>query len=127
MVIRLDSSASETYEIRDTDIAFLDVLMPRVSGLQVLEQLGRQNVKSPIALMSGNDHYLLDAEEAIKKLHHWHLETFHKPFTCWMWKPCWKKFKAAGVCLGFWPDARMRPRGFISRFHQGVSLEVVLA
>lgn len=81
MVIRLDSGASETYEIRDSDIVFLDVLMPRVSGLHVLEQLGRQNVKSPIALMSGNDHYLLDAEEAIKKLHLWHLGTLYKPFT----------------------------------------------
>jgi len=55
--------------------------MPRVSGLQVLEQLGRQNTKSPIVLMSGNDHYLLDAEQAIKKLHLWHLGTLFKPFT----------------------------------------------
>ncbi|HUQ34913.1 MAG TPA: response regulator [Aestuariivirga sp.] len=80
VVVRLDSSASETYEIRDTDIVFLDLLMPRVSGVQVLEQLERQNAKSPIVLMNGNEHFLREAEETINKLHLWHLGTLYKPF-----------------------------------------------
>ena len=81
MVIRLDSSASVTYEIRDSDVVFLDLLMPHVTGSQVLEQLGRQNTQSPIVLMSSNDHYLRQAEETIRKLPLWHLGTLYKPFS----------------------------------------------
>lgn len=81
VVIRLDASASVTYEIRDSDIVFLDLLMPRVNGKQVLEQLNRQNVKSPVVLMSGHDHYLREAEESIKKLDLWHLGNLYKPFS----------------------------------------------
>lgn len=80
MVVRLDSSASETYEIRDTDIVFLDLLMPNVSGVQVLEQLDRQNLQSPIVLMSSNDQRLRDAEEAMKKFQLWLLGVLYKPF-----------------------------------------------
>ena len=80
MVVRLDSSASETYEIRDTDIVFLDLLMPNVSGVQVLEQLDRQNLQSPIVLMSSNDQRLRDAEDAMKKFHLWLLGVLYKPF-----------------------------------------------
>lgn len=81
MVIRLDSSASVTYEIRDKDVVFLDLLMPYVTGMQVLEQLERQNAKSPIVLMSSNDHYLREAEETIRKLDLWLLGTLYKPFS----------------------------------------------
>ena len=80
MVVRLDSSASETYEIRDADIVFLDLLMPHVSGVQVLEQLDRQNLQSPIVLMSSNDQCLRDAEDAMERLHLWLLGVFYKPF-----------------------------------------------
>jgi DNA-binding NtrC family response regulator len=80
VVVRLDSSASETYQIRDSDIVFLDLLMPRVSGVQVLEQLDRQNVQSPIVLMSSNDKFLQDAEDAMKKFQLWLLGVLYKPF-----------------------------------------------
>ena len=80
MVVRLDSSASETYEIRDADIVFLDLLMPHVSGVQVLEQLDRQNLQSPIVLMSSNDQCLRDAEDAMKRFHLWLLGVLYKLF-----------------------------------------------
>jgi CheY-like chemotaxis protein len=80
VVVRLDSSASETYQIRDTDIVFLDLRMPHVSGVEVLAQLDRQNVQSPIVLMSGNDRYLREAEDAMKKLQLWLLGVLYKPF-----------------------------------------------
>lgn len=80
VVVRLDSSASETYEIRDSDVVFLDLLMPRVSGVQVLEQLDRQNTRAPIVLMSGNDQSLRNAENAMKKLQLWLLGVLYKPF-----------------------------------------------
>ncbi len=79
-MVRLDSSASETYEIRDTDIVFIDLLMPHVSRVQVLEQLDRQNLRSPIVLMSSNDQFLRNAEDAMKKLQLWLLGVHYKPF-----------------------------------------------
>lgn len=79
-VVKEDSSASHTYEIRDSDIVFVDLMMPKVSGIQVLEQLARQNVKSAIVLVSSNDKYLLEAEQVVKKLDLDLLGVLHKPF-----------------------------------------------
>ena len=67
-VVKLDASASDTYEIRDDDIVFVDVLMPKVNGLQVLEQFARQNLPSAIVLMSGDGRSLEAAVQMIKKL-----------------------------------------------------------
>jgi CheY-like chemotaxis protein len=78
--VKSDSSASHTYEIRDDDIVFVDMLMPKVSGIQVLEQLGRQNVKSAIVLMSGNDRLLNEAEQLVRKLSLDLLGVLYKPF-----------------------------------------------
>ena len=77
---RKTSSASHTYEVRDSDIVFVDMLMPRVSGLQVVEQLARQNVKSAIVLMSSNDRFLHEAENIVKKMDLDLLGVLHKPF-----------------------------------------------
>lgn len=54
--------------------------MPHVSGVQVLEQLDRQNLRSPIVLMSSNDQFLRNAEDAMKKLQLWLLGVLYKPF-----------------------------------------------
>ena len=80
VIVKADSSASHTYEVRDNDIVFVDMLMPKVSGIQVLEQLGRQNVKSAIVLMSSNDRRLHEAEQLVKKLDLDLLGVLHKPF-----------------------------------------------
>ena len=79
-VVKEDSSASHTYEVRDSDIVFLDLMMPKVSGIQVLEQLARQNVKSAIVLMSSNDEFLHEAEQLVKSLDLGFLGVLHKPF-----------------------------------------------
>ena len=79
-VVKEDSSASHTYEIRDDDIVFMDLLMPKVSGVQVLEQLARQGVKSTIVLMSGHDHSLREAEKLVKKLDLRFAGVLYKPF-----------------------------------------------
>ena len=79
-VVKADSSASHTYEIRDSDIVFVDLMMPKVSGIQVLEQLARQNVKSAIVLMSSNDRGLHEAEQIVKNLDLELLGVLHKPF-----------------------------------------------
>ena len=80
VVVRADSSASHTYEVRDDDIVFVDLLMPKVSGVQVLQQLARQGVKSTIVLMSGHDHSLREAETMVKKLDLRFAGTLFKPF-----------------------------------------------
>jgi DNA-binding NtrC family response regulator len=79
-VVKADSSASHTYEVRDSDIIFVDMLMPKVSGIQVLEQFARQNVKSAIVLMSSNHRGLHEAEEIVKNLDLELLGVLHKPF-----------------------------------------------
>jgi DNA-binding NtrC family response regulator len=78
--VKADPRASHTYEIRDDDIVIVDVLMPYVSGIQVLEQLARQGVKCGIVLMSGNDDYLVQAEAKVKKLDLQFLGALYKPF-----------------------------------------------
>lgn len=80
VVVKSDSSASHTYEVRDSDIIFIDMLMPKVSGIEVLEQLARQNVKSAIVVMSSNDWRLNEAERLVKKLDLDLLGVLHKPF-----------------------------------------------
>lgn len=80
VVVKADSSASHTYEVRDSDIVFVDMLMPKVSGIEVLEQLARQNVKSAIVVMSSNDWRLNEAEQLVKKLDLDLLGVLHKPF-----------------------------------------------
>jgi two-component SAPR family response regulator len=79
-VVKLDSSASHTYEVRDSDIIFIDLMMPRVNGIQVLEQLARQNVQYAIVLMSSNDEFLHEAEKVVKKLDLQLLGMLYKPF-----------------------------------------------
>lgn len=79
-VVKADPRASHTYEIRDDHIVFVDVLMPHVSGIQVLEQLARQGVKAAIVLMSGDDHQLHEAEIIIRKLDLRLLGVLYKPF-----------------------------------------------
>jgi CheY-like chemotaxis protein len=79
-VVKEDSSASHTYEVRDSDIVFVDMMMPKVNGIQVLEQLARQNVKSAIVLISSNDQFLYRGEQVTKKLDLQLLGVLHKPF-----------------------------------------------
>ena len=79
-LVRKDSSASHTYEVRDDDIVFVDLLMPKVSGVQVLEQFARQGVKSTIILMSGHDHALREAEKFVEKLDLRFAGVLFKPF-----------------------------------------------
>ncbi len=79
VVVKHDSSASHTYEVRDDDIVFVDMLMPKVNGIQVLEQLGRQNVKSGIVVMSDSDGHLKEAEQLVKTLDLDLMGVLHKP------------------------------------------------
>jgi CheY-like chemotaxis protein len=78
--VSTDARTGQTYEIRDSDIVFIDALMPHVSGLQVLEQLERQGTKSPIIAMSGNPLSLDQAESLARKLELNIVGVLEKPF-----------------------------------------------
>jgi response regulator of citrate/malate metabolism len=78
VIVKEYSSASQSCEVRD--IVFVDMLMSKVNGMQVLEQLARQNVKSAIVLVSSNDQCLHEAEKVVKKLDFDLLGVLHKPF-----------------------------------------------
>jgi CheY-like chemotaxis protein len=80
VMVSTDPGSSYTYEIRDSDIVFIDVLMPHVSGLQVLERLARQNTKCSIVIMSGQGERLDEAEKLAKKLNLELIGVLEKPF-----------------------------------------------
>jgi two-component SAPR family response regulator len=79
VVVKADPRISDTFEVRDTDIVFVDILMPHVNGIHVLEQLGRQNVNSAIVLMSGYDQFLEAAVQVAKNLDIQLSGVLHKP------------------------------------------------
>ncbi len=68
VTVSTDARSSYTFELKNSDIVFVDVLMPNVSGLQVLEKLAQQKAKSSIVLMSGHLERLDEAEKLARKL-----------------------------------------------------------
>jgi two-component system response regulator MtrA len=80
VTVSTDARSSYTFELKNSDIVFVDVLMPNVSGLQVLEQLARQKAKSSIVLMSGHLERLDEAEKLARKLDLNLIGALEKPF-----------------------------------------------
>lgn len=54
-------------EMAGSDIIFIDMMMPEMDGLQVLDELSRCQVKSSIVLMSGAENEVLTTAETIAK------------------------------------------------------------
>ena len=80
VTISTDARSSYTFELGSTDIVFVDVLMPNVSGLQVLQKLAQQKAKSSIVLMSGHLERLEEAEKLARKLDLNLIGALEKPF-----------------------------------------------
>ena len=80
VTVSTDARSSYTFELKSSDIVFVDVLMPNVSGLQVLEKLAQQKAKSPIVLMSGHLERLDEAEKLARKLELNLIGALEKPF-----------------------------------------------
>lgn len=78
--VSTDARSSQTYEIRDSDVVFVDAEMPHVSGSQVLEQLARQGTKSHIVAMSGDPQSLDQVERLARELDLNLLGVLEKPF-----------------------------------------------
>jgi CheY-like chemotaxis protein len=67
-------------ELKEPDIVFIDMVMPEMDGIQVLEVLAEYKVKSAIVLMSGADTSLSKAEAFAKQADLRLIGVLHKPF-----------------------------------------------
>ena len=47
VTVSTDARSSYTFELKTSDIVFVDVLMPNVSGLEVLQKLARKKRNLP--------------------------------------------------------------------------------
>lgn len=75
-----DARSSDTFDLTDDDIVFLDALMPISSGLEVLDQLAQQQATCAIVLMSGNLERLEGAEKYAERLDLNLIGALEKPF-----------------------------------------------
>ena len=67
-------------ELKEPDIVFIDMVMPDMDGIAVLEVLAEYKVKSAIVLMSGADTNLAMAEAFAKQADLRLIGVLHKPF-----------------------------------------------
>lgn len=80
VTVSTDARSSYTFALENSDFVFVDVLMPNVSGLQVLEKLAQQKTRSSIVLMSGHLERLDEAEKLARKLDLNLVGALEKPF-----------------------------------------------
>lgn len=67
-------------ELKETDIVFIDMVMPEMDGIQVLEVLADYKVKAAIVLMSGADTSLSKADAFARQTDLRLIGVLHKPF-----------------------------------------------
>ena len=67
-------------ELKEPDIIFIDMMMPEMDGIEVLEVLADHKIKSAIVLMSGADNSLAKAEAFTKQAGLRLIGVLHKPF-----------------------------------------------
>jgi CheY-like chemotaxis protein len=67
-------------ELKEPDIVFIDMMMPDMDGIEVLEVLADHKIKSAIVLMSGADNSLSKAEDFAKHSDLRLIGVLHKPF-----------------------------------------------
>jgi CheY-like chemotaxis protein len=75
-----DSASVYLHELKDSDIIFLDVAMPGMDGMQILEVLSRRNAKCGIVLMSSSYNEQAAAEAMAKERGLRLIGVLHKPF-----------------------------------------------
>ena len=80
VTVSTDARSSYIFALENSDFVFVDVLMPNVSGLQVLEKLAQQKTRSSIVLMSGHLERLDEAEKLARKLDLNLIGALEKPF-----------------------------------------------
>lgn len=67
-------------ELKESDVVFIDMMMPDMSGIEVLGILAEYKVKAAVVLMSGADTSLAEAEAFAKRADLRLIGVLHKPF-----------------------------------------------
>ena len=67
-------------ELKESDIVFIDMMMPDMDGVEVLDVLASHKIKASIVLMSGADQTLSKAEVMAKRSDLRLIGVLHKPF-----------------------------------------------
>jgi CheY-like chemotaxis protein len=67
-------------ELKEPDLVFIDMMMPDMNGIEVLEVMADYNVRAAIVLMSGADFSLSKAEAFAKQVDLRLIGVLHKPF-----------------------------------------------
>jgi CheY-like chemotaxis protein len=75
-----DAASVYLHELKDSDIIFIDVAMPGMDGMQILEVLSRRNAKCGIVLMSSSYDEQAGAEAMAKERGLRLIGVLHKPF-----------------------------------------------
>jgi CheY-like chemotaxis protein len=75
-----DAAMVYLHELKDSDTVFIDILMPRMDGLQILEVLSRRNAKCRIVLMSDTNDQPKGAIEMAKERGLRLIGVLYKPF-----------------------------------------------
>jgi CheY-like chemotaxis protein len=75
-----DAASVYLHELKDSDIIFIDVAMPGMDGMQILEVLSRRNAKCGIVLMSSSYDEQAAAEAFAKERGLRLIGVLHKPF-----------------------------------------------
>jgi len=75
-----DAASVYLHELKDSDIVFIDVVMPGMDGMQVLEVLSRRNAKCGIVLMSSSYDEQAAAEAMANERGLRLIGVLHKPF-----------------------------------------------
>jgi DNA-binding NtrC family response regulator len=74
------AKSDDLFEMTEADIVFVDMMMPGVNGLQVLDILSSYKIKSSVVLMSGAGDLLATAEALTKLKEIRCIGVLRKPF-----------------------------------------------
>jgi CheY-like chemotaxis protein len=74
-----DAASVYLHELKNSDIIFIDIVMPGMDGMQILEVLSRRNAKCGIVLMSNSHDEQATAEAMAKERGLRLIGVLHKP------------------------------------------------
>lgn len=80
VAVATDAPARDALDLKDSDIVFVDIRIPKLSLEQLFEQLARQNAKAAFVMMGSQFERLEAAEKVAKNLRLNLIGAIEKPF-----------------------------------------------